>query len=94
MPWLEPHPLPAAWPLGVTGISDPELYGLRKQLMGEATPDSLLRIHCRTTQGLFSNLKSIDCTTSFLSRAVGEFCELGPPFAPAADYAQTVLFQL
>lgn len=61
---------------------------------GEATPDSLLCIHCRTSLGQFSNLRSIDCTTSFLSRVVGEFCELGPLFALAAgSMHKTVLFQ-
>lgn len=32
--------------------------------MGEATPDSLLLIHCRTSLGLPPSPKNIDCTTS------------------------------
>lgn len=42
---------------------------------GEATPDSLLLIYCRTSLGLFSNLRH---SSYHLSSFLGEFCELGP----------------
>lgn len=43
--------------------------------MGEATPDSLLLIYCRTSLGLFSNLRRV--AHNHLSSFLGELCELG-----------------